>query len=239
VVAVVTTFGALAIGGYLAPAFLLAAIVVPGAAAARVLAPVGRSAVVVTLPLAIAVGLVSVFTRPGPTVLFVVGPFDATLEGVDFAARISVRLFVMAAALTLFGLTTPPRALIADLQRRGVSPRLGFAAAGILDAVPSMVERGRRVLDAQRARGLDSEGGILRRGSGLLPLVGPVVIGALHDVEARSLALDARAFESPGPRHPLWAPVDSGTERLLRWFLVLALLFVVAGSIAGVLPQLP
>jgi energy-coupling factor transport system permease protein len=239
VVAVVTTFGALVVGGYLAPAFLVAALVIPGAAAAGVVARVARSAVVVTLPLAIAVSLVSVFTRPGTTVLFVVGPFDATVEGVDFAARITVRLFVMAAALSLFVFTTPPRALIADLERRGVSPRLAFAAAAVLGAVPAMVERGREVLDAQRARGLDSEGTLLRRATGVVPLVAPVVLGALHDVEARSLALEARAFGRPGPRHLLWAPEDTTRERALRWLLLLALPIVLAGAMAGALPRLP
>lgn len=233
------TFGALALGGYLAPAFLAATLVIPGAAVARVLGRVGRSAVVVTLPLAIAVSLVSIFTRSGTTVLFVVGPFDATAEGLDFAARITLRLFVMAAALSLFAFTTPPRALIADLERRGVSPRLAFAAAAVLSAVPAMVERGRAVLDAQRARGLDSEGTFLRRAGGVVPLVAPVVLGALHDVEARSLALEARAFGRPGPRHLLWAPEDTTRERVLRWLLLLALLIVLAGAMAGVLPRLP
>lgn len=233
------TLGALAFGGYLAPALLLATLVIPGAVAARLLGRVLRNALVLTLPLAVAVALVSVLTRPGATVLFVVGPFDASLEGVDFAARVTVRLFVMAAALSLFGLTTPPRALIADLERRGTSPRAAFAAAAVLDAVPAMAERGRQVLAAQRARGLDSEGSVRRRVGGVVPLVGPTVIGALHDVEARSLALEARAFGRSGPRHLLWTPADTGGERLARWLLVAALAIVGVASIAGALPRLP
>jgi energy-coupling factor transport system permease protein len=238
-IAAVTTLGALVLGGYLAPALLLATLVLPGAVAARRLARVLRTAVVLTLPLALAVTLVSVFTRSGETVLFVVGPFDATLEGVDFAARVTIRVFVMAAALSLFGLTTAPRALIADLERRGVSPRVAFAGASVLNAVPAMVERGRQVLAAQRSRGLDSEGSLRRRVAGVLPLVGPTVIGALQDVETRSLALEARAFGHPGPRHPLWAPADTAGERAARWLLLVALTIVVIGSIAGALPHVP
>jgi energy-coupling factor transport system permease protein len=213
--------------------------VVPGAAVARGLGRVLRTAALVTLPLAVAVGLVSVFTRAGTTVLFVVGPFDATLEGVDFAARVTLRLLVMAAALALFGITTAPRALLADLERRGVSPRLAYAIGAVLDTVPAMVERARLVLDAQRARGLDTEGGMLRRATGVVPLIGPVVIGALHGVEARSLALEARAFGRPGPRHLLWAPADTLRERTVRWLLGGALVLLVIASIAGLVPRLP
>jgi energy-coupling factor transport system permease protein len=192
-----------------------------------------------TAPLAIAVGLVSVFTRPGATLLFQAGPLEATLEGLDFAARVVVRLFVMAAALTLFGLTTAPRAFIADLERRGVSPRLAYAIGAVLDAVPTMVERARTVRGAQRARGLDIDGSAIRRIAAVVPLVGPVVIGSLHQVEARSLALDARAFGRPGPRHLIWAPSDGSGQRVARWFLVLGLSAIAAGTLAGLLPPLP
>ena len=85
--------------------------------------------------------LVSVFTRAGTTVLFTIGPFDATVEGVDFAGQILVRLFAISTAIGLFGLTTDPRALVLDLERRGLSPRFAFVAAATLEAVPAMVER--------------------------------------------------------------------------------------------------
>jgi len=237
--AVVTTLGALVGGGYAVPIALLVGMVLPGAISAKVAWRVTRLAFLLSLPISISVALVSVFTRPGETVLFVVGPFDATREGVDFAVQVIVRLFVMAAALALFGLTTPPRAIVTDLERRGVSPRLAFALGSVIGAIPALVERARDVQAAQRSRGLDTEGSLSRRIGGVLPLVGPVMIGSLHDVEARSLALDARAFGRPGPRHLLWAPRDDDRERAVRWLLLSGLLFFVAASATGFIPRLP
>jgi energy-coupling factor transport system permease protein len=237
--AATVALGAFLVGGYLAPAALLATLVIPGAVAARLLAKLAGLATAVTLPIAVSVALVSTFTRPGATVLFEVGPFDATLEGVDFAAQAILRLFAMAAALVLFGLTTESRAFVADLERRGASPRLTFAAAATLETVPAIVERARAVRDAQRARGLDTEGSVLNRARGVLPLVGPVVLGSLHEVEARSLALEARAFGRPGPRHLLWAPSDSSVQRVARWALAALVVAIVVGTLTGVLPQLP
>lgn len=239
VLASVATLAALAVGGYAAPVIIFAALVAPGAIAAGALRRVVGGAILVTLPLAVAVGLVAVFTRPGATVLFELGPFEATLEGADFAARTTIRLFVMASALALFGLATPPRSFVIDLERRGVSPRLAFALGAVVNAVPALAERARDVRDAQRARGLDTEGRMGRRLRGVVPLVAPVVIGALHDVEARSLALEARAFGRPGPRHLLWAPADTTRERAARWALLFGIVLLIAGSIAGALPKLP
>jgi energy-coupling factor transport system permease protein len=234
-----TTIAALVLGGYLTQGLLFLALILPGAIAGQVVRRVITTSAFVTLPLAVAVGLVSVFTRPGATVLFTVGPFDATLEGVDFAGRVVVRLFVTAAALTLFGATTSPRAFIADLEGRGVSPRLAFAIGAVLDTVPSLVERGRQVVEAQRARALDTEGGGLRRLAAIVPLAGPVVVGALHHVEARTLALEVRAFGRPGPRHLLWAPADTATERAIRWLLFIAVVILIGAAAAGALPRVP
>jgi energy-coupling factor transport system permease protein len=204
-----------------------------------VLGPALRLAVVVSLPIAISVTLVSVLTRAGTTVLFELGPFDATLEGADFAAQVVLRLLVMALALALFGLTTEPRALVADLERRGVSPRVTFAAATTLEAAPAMVQRARNVIAAQRARGLDTEGSVGARLRGVGPLVGPVLLSTLAEVEERSLALEARGFDRPGRREPLWTILDSPRQRLARWLLVAGFVTLVVARAGGWLAGLP
>lgn len=237
--AAATTVAALTLSGYLSLTVLLLLAVAAPAAAAHAVGAVARRTGLVAAPVVIAVVLVAALTRPGAHVLVVVGPFDVTAEGVDFAARITLRLIVMASALVLFGLTTPVRSVVADLERRGTAPGLVYAVAATLDAVPQMVERGRTIRDAQRARGLDTEGSIGARLRGVLPLAAPAVLGAIHDVEGQALALETRGFGRPGKRHVLWAPPDSSAERVARWALVIAVVILIAGTASGVLPPLP
>jgi len=239
VAAAVATLGAFVLGGYVAPFAILIGLVIPGAVAARMLPRVVGFAVAVSLPIALSAALVSVFTRAGTTVLFTIGPFDATREGVDFAAQILLRLFVMAMALSLFGLTTEPRALVVDLERRGLSPRVAFAAAATLETIPAMIERAGAIQAAQRARGLDTEAGLVARVRGVIPLVLPVLLSSLTEVEERSLALEVRAFGRPGRRNLLWDLPDSRLQRVLRWSLGLGLLVLVVGRVVGALPALP
>ncbi len=223
-------------GGYLVPLALFSFLVVPSALSAKMLGRLLRFAAAVSLPIAISVALVSVFTRPGETVLFQLGPFDATLEGVDFAGQVLVRLFVAATSLGLFGLTTDPRALVTDLEARGMPSRLSFAVASTLETIPAMVERAVAIQAAQRARGLDTEGSIRKRIGGVLPLVAPVILSSLTEVEERSLALEVRAFGRPGRRHLLWTLPDTTRQRLVRWGFAAAFVLVVAGRLTGVLP---
>jgi energy-coupling factor transport system permease protein len=194
-----------------------------------------RASFLLTLPIAISVVLVSVFTRAGTTVIFQIGPFDATVEGVDFAAQTVLRLFAISTSIGLFILTTDPRAFVLDLERRGVPPRAAFVAVATIEAVPTLVERAAVIGESQRARGLDTEGSFRARLRGILPLVGPVILTSLTDVEERSLALETRAFSRPGKRHLLWSMTDTTWERVVRWLLVGAFVALVAFRVAGLM----
>jgi energy-coupling factor transport system permease protein len=233
--AVIATFGsigAFVLGGYIGPIAIIAVTLVL-AWRAGVAERLSRVSMLLTLPIAISVVLVSVFTRAGTTVLFEIGPFDATVEGVDFALQTLVRLFAISLSIGLFIMTTEPRAFVFDLERRGVPPRAAFVAVATIEAVPTLVERATTISESQRARGLDTEGSFLARVRGLLPIVGPVIIGSLTDVEERSLALESRAFSRPGRRHLLWAMPDNGGERVLRWVLIIGLVAAAAARISG------
>ncbi len=236
--ATIASVGAFVVGGYVGPALILGA-VIACAAIAGVPARLMRLSFLLTLPIAISVLLVSVFTRAGTTVLFALGPFDATLEGVDFAGQTLVRLFAISAAIALFGLTTDPRAFVFDLERRGLSPRFAFVAVATLEAVPAMVARASVIAAAQRSRGLDTEGSIVARLRGVLPLVGPVLLSSLTEVEERSLALEVRAFGRPGRRNLLWWAADSPGQRAVRWLLALALAATILARVLGVFPAIP
>jgi energy-coupling factor transport system permease protein len=213
--------------------------VLPAAVAAGVAGRLLRISLLLTLPIAISVVLVSVFTRAGTHVLFTVGPFDATLEGVDFAGQTLVRLLAISTSIGLFGLTTEPRSFVLDLERRGLSSRFAFVALATLEAVPAMVERAGVIQSAQRARGLDTEGSVRARLRGILPLVGPVILSSLTEVEERSLALEVRAFGRPGARHLLWQIADSGGQRVVRYVLALALVGAIVLRLIGAFPSLP
>ena len=227
------------IGGYLGPLAIIGLAILPAAVAAGVAGRLVRISLLLTLPIAISAVLVSVFTRAGTTVLFTIGPFDATLEGVNFAGQTLVRLFAISTSIGLFGLTTEPRSFVLDLERRGLSPRFAFVALATLEAVPAMVERASVIASAQRGRGLDTEGSVRARLRGVLPLVGPVILSSLTEVEERSLALEVRAFGKPGRRHLLWRIPDSRAQLVVRAALVVAIFAAIVARLTGQFPNLP
>jgi len=204
-------------------ALLVLAVALP-AWAAGVLRPVLRATFVLALPLALSAALINLFLYPdGATVLVRLGPLTITAEGAGFAAGVVLRVLVIAGAATLFSRTTRIPDLVMDLERRGVSRRIAFVVGSAVGTIPGIVERAAMITAAQRARGLDTEGSIRRRIRGVVPIVGPTILGAINEAEERAIALEARGFTRPGRRTLLWEPLDTSRQRVARWLLVLAI----------------
>ena len=235
ILATVTAIAAVVVGGLVGPILLVAAAVILPAVVAGVLPRLIRTSVLLALPIAVSAFLVNLFFFPGgEIVLLRLGPIVATAEGLAFALEILVRILAISGAVTLFYLTTRPADLVLDLERRGVSPRVGFVANASVQTVPAMVDRAAQITAAQRARGLDTEGSLWRRIRGVVPIVGPVILGSIAEVEERTMALEARGFTRPGRRTLLWWPADSRIESLARWGMLLLLAGLIVSRAFGI-----
>ena len=218
--------------GWLGPAVVLTAVVSTAAIARRLrsLAVVGLAA----SPIVGSILLVNLFLLPGAAdAIARLGPLAPTWSGLRFGLETAARLLAFSLAIALIYLTTTVDDLLADLSRRGLGRRAIFVVGAAVQLVPLTIERAGEILDAQRARGMDTEGHFWRRARGVLPLAAPVVFGALTEVEERTMALEARAFSAPGRQTLLRIPADTGADRFLRWAALLALLALVALRIAG------
>jgi energy-coupling factor transport system permease protein len=238
VVAFAEALIAFGVRGWTGPIVILA-IVLGCAAWARV----GRAFVpylLGTIPLVLSILLINTFLYTGATDVIVrIGPLAPTWSGLTAALQATLRVVAFAMSVALFGLTTSTDQLVTDLERRGLGRRPIFILGTAIGTVPRMIERAREITEAQRARALDTEGHIWRRVRGLVPLAGPLVIGALTEVEERAMALEARAFSAPGRRTVLRPYPDSTAQRALRWLLVAGTFVLLALSVSGNLGFLP
>ena len=190
--------------------------------------------VLATIPLVVSIMLVNTFIYPGATdVLFQVGPFAATGTGLVAALQATLRVVAFALSVAVFSLTTDTDDLLTDLQRRGLGRRGEFVIGAAVQTIPRMIERAREIVDLQRARGLDTQGGVIRRIRGVLPLAGPMISSALGEVEERTMALEARAFTAPNRRTIIRVLPDGPWQRVFRWALALGVLALVTGTFAG------
>jgi len=205
--------------------FLL--IIVPLAAWAGVLPSFLRAAFKTALPVVISVFLVQGLFWPGGTPILHLGPLSLKQEGLQFAIRSAGRFITVVSSFLLLTFTTRPDGLMLALSQRGFPNSIAYIMLATMQIVPRFQTKANTILDAQRSRGLETEGNLLVRLRALLPLVQPLLLGSIVDIEERAIALEVRAFGRQGPKTSLLVLHDTPAQRVLRWLLLLGMLAVI------------
>jgi energy-coupling factor transport system permease protein len=191
-------------------------------------------AVVVLLPITVLLLAVQGLVNPANrTVAVAVGPVELYREGLLIAALAALRIACLVIATFLLSFTTRPADLAEALVQRGLSPRMGYVLQSALQVIPQTLETATRIQDAQRARGLETEGSLLLRARAYLPLLLPLVLSSLVATQERAMALEVRGFGRRVRRVDRRVFADSAAQRLLRWALALSVPAAVGLRLAG------
>jgi len=132
-----------------------------------------------------------------------------------------LRITTMVASCVWLVAVLSPDRLVEAMVARGWSLAVAYLFAATLSAVPVLKARARRIVEAQRCRGLSPRGSVANRLRALRALALPLVLSALHEVDERTLALETRGLGMGVRRTPLAAPLDRTAERVARWTLLL------------------
>lgn len=136
------------------------------------------------------------FKSDNVTPLFSIGSLTFYKEGFFYSIGICLRVMNILCAFSILVLTTKPSDLIEALVRKGLSPRIGYILSSVLQIIPEMTATMGTITDAQRSRGMETEGKLMVRIKAFFPLIGPVVMNSLINTRERSMALEVRAFNS-------------------------------------------
>ncbi len=215
---------------YLLAACLL--LLLPLAAISGLLGPFLKSSLIIITPFFVSLVLIQGFFTPGQTVLLQLSRFMFTLEGLLAGATAAARILLALGGALLLMLSTRPDHLMLALTQRGLPNSLAYIVLTSIQIFPRFQDRARVIQEAQQARGLELKVNLVKRLQLLVPLIGPLVLSSIVDVEERAMALEARAFSRPGPRTSLLILHDSFAQRALRTLLLLAMLALVAWRLA-------
>ena len=189
----------------------------------------------VTWPFALSILLIQgLFWGQGQS-LIAVGPIALKKDGVEYALVSIGRILVVMGAFVLFSLSTRPDTLMISLKQVGFPSSITYIFVTTLQIIPRFQYKASMVLDAQRSRGLATEGNILARSRALVPLVVPLVLGSLVDVEERAIAIEARAFNS---KHKETSLVEIPDSRIQRRGRIVLMVLIAATFLAGILWRL-
>ena len=146
--------------------------------------------------------VIHLVSTPGDA-FFHVWLFDFTWQGVAKGFFIALRLALLILLSALLTYTTSPLALTDALETlMQPAKRVGVPAHEIammmtiaLRFVPTLIEEADKIMKAQQARGADlTEGSVIERVKGFVPVLVPLFISAFRRADDLALAMEARCY---------------------------------------------
>ena len=147
--------------------------------------------------------ILNLFATQGSTVLFEWQFIRLTLEALEQAVYITLRLILLVAGTSILTLTTSPIALTDGLEKL-MSPlrKLHFPAHELammmtiaLRFIPTLMEETDRIQKAQMARGADFESGnIFQRAKSMIPVLVPLFVSAFRRADELAMAMESRCY---------------------------------------------
>lgn len=149
------------------------------------------------------VALQILFTSGGD-VYFQWGFIQVTSEGIINAIFIFLRFVLIISFSTLLTLTTPPLQLT-DAIEAVMRPlavvkfpvhEVALMLSIALRFVPTLMDEAQKIMNAQRARGVDfGEGNLFEQMKAIIPILIPLFVSSLNRAEDLATAMEARGYQ--------------------------------------------
>lgn len=115
--------------------------------------------------------------------------------------------------------------IIFAMEKGGLPKKVTFVISSTIQLIPQMSALSKTITDAQRSRGIETEGSLIVRAKAFVPMVGPLVLSSIQQIEERVLALESRAFSSKAKKTSIYEINKTGADHVIS---VLSLLAIVA-----------
>lgn len=165
---------------------------------------------------------------PGEHVVLAMGPLSFKMEGILYSVKLSLILFIVAGAFLWYFKVTTHKEFVYALENAGLSGKVTFVILSTLQMIPVLQKKSTTIMNAQKARGVETEGNLLTRVKVFLPTIGPLVLSSIANTEERALTLEARGFSAPVKKTHLYViekkPSDKKVEIGIWIFTVLVII---------------
>lgn len=171
-------------------------------------------------------------------VLFRLGIFKITEEGLETAGFMALRLIFLVLGSTVMTLTTTPNALTDGMEKglgflkafRVPVHEISMMMSIALRFIPILMEETDKIMKAQMARGADFESGnLFQKARAMVPLLVPLFVSAFRRATDLAMAMEARCYHGDEGRtkmKPLkYAPADRAAYLVLFLFLLAMAVF--------------
>ena len=137
--------------------------------------------------------------------LYFYGSYESLSVIVERALALTLRFMVLIESFSVFFLTTSPDLLGLALEQSRVPYELCFAFTTAVRFVPVLAEEAQTIMDAQKARGLELEGGnFVKKIRNYIPILIPLIVNAIRRSLELAETMESRAWGATQNRTNLY-----------------------------------
>ena len=176
--------------------------------------------------------LIQSFFYPGDTILWSWSFLSLRQEGIDFSLLLTSRIAAIGSALLLFFRITSVKDIVYSLERLGLPSKVTYVVLSTLTIIPEMKKLSLTIMDAQKTRGVETEGNLRVRAKAFLPTLTPLILTSVASTEERAITLEARAFTAPVKKTSLYRIEKTKKDTVVRVLLLILLIFIIVWRVA-------
>lgn len=176
--------------------------------------------------------IIQTLFSPGEQIIFSFWIFNGKMEGLLIALNLGFILLTIGGGLVWFFIITVERDFILALEKLGMNPKASYVVLSTLQMLPVLKKRSQTIMNAQKARGVETEGNILIRAKVFVPTLVPLVLSSIQGIEERALTLEARGFSLETARTHLHDIEERPIDRRINMILLVLMIAAIGGRIA-------
>ena len=167
---------------------------------------------------------IQTFIVPNADAVDLVGFLHFSNIGLNDSLNMTSKIIAISSVIIWFFQVTSIKDIIFALEKIGTSRKVTFIIASTIQLLPQMTSLSKTITDAQKSRGIETEGNILIRAKAFVPMIGPLVLSSIQQTEERVLALESRAFSSKVRKTSIYTIEKSKVDYILDILFILTLL---------------
>lgn len=176
------------------------------------------------LSVLIIVFIMQMLFYPGENVLWELGIFKIKQEGLNYGLLLTSRILAIGSAFILFFRITEVRDFVKSLEDKGLPPMGAYVVLSTLQIIPEMRRQANTIMEAQKTRGVETEGSLLVRAKAFIPTLTPLILSSIAGTEERAITLESRAFSAPVKKTSLHQLTKNTADRVLPLIYLLILI---------------
>ena len=133
-------------------------------------------------------------------------------DGLQHAILLCFIILNVAGILLWMFQTTEIKEMTYALEKGGMSYKASFVFLSTFQMIEVLGKSSKTIMNAQRARGVETEGNLIVRSKAFFPMIVPLVVGSLMNTEERVLTLECKGFDTQCPKTHLMEIQKSGNE---------------------------